>query len=62
MKSDVCIPMSYSKKNPNGLNLIISRRFDDLDCWDFIEVLKVFKKELFARRNRKLIYLQFCPY
>ena len=38
-------------KLPGELNLIISRRFNDLDCWDVTEVLKVFKEELSAREK-----------
>ena len=33
------------------MNLIISRRFNDLDCWDVTEVLKVFKEELRPREE-----------
>ena len=38
-------------KIPNELILTISQRFNDLDCWDVIEVLKVFKEDLIAREK-----------
>ena len=44
------IPVLQSKL-PSDLNLIISRRFNNLDCWDITEVLKVFKEELSAREK-----------
>ena len=38
-------------KIPNELILTISHRFNDFDCWDVIEVLKVFKEDLIAREK-----------
>ena len=44
------IPILQSKV-PSELNLIISRCFNNIDCWDITEVLKVFKEELSAREK-----------
>ena len=38
-------------KIPNEINPTISRRFNDLDCWDVIKVLKDFKEELIVREK-----------
>ena len=36
---------------PSELNLIITRYFNDLGCWVFTKVLKVFEKELSTREK-----------
>ena len=45
------IDTSVKSKILNELNLIISRRFNDPNCWDVIEVLMVLKEELIAREK-----------
>ena len=47
----VLLIFALQLKIPNELNPTISRRFNDLDCWDVIKVLKIFKEELIAREK-----------
>ena len=50
MYGPLLVPVLQSKI-PNELNLIINRRFYDLDCWEVVDVLKVFKEELITKEK-----------
>ena len=54
VKSDIYDPLLVPVlqfKIPNELNLIVNRRLYDLDFWDVIKALKVFKEELITREK-----------
>ena len=66
MYGHLLVPMLQSKIL-NEWNLIISPHFNDLDCWDVIDFVKVFKREFITGenyfcRNQMLIDLHLCPH
>ena len=50
MYGPLLIPVILSKL-PDELNLILSREFNDKDCWDITPVLNILKKEIKAREK-----------
>ena len=50
MYGPLLIPVILSKL-PDELNLILSREFNDKDCWDITPVLDILKKEIKAREK-----------